>query len=177
MKILQLIFFSENECAGSREKLMNKQHGFTLVELMITLVIAAIMVSIAIPSFNGMINRNQTMSTANDLLADIQLARSEAIKQDKLITLCPSSDASTCSGSWTDGWIVYRPEDNVVLAVRTKTSNNIVVTGAGAIAAGVSYYGTGRGDKNGSFSVKQGDIEYNVDINLSGRPRVIPPSH
>ncbi len=73
--------------------------GFTILELMITLIIAAILLSIAVPSFNNLIQRNQITTYANELGTTINLARSEAIKRGEDITIISNNGLD-----WTQGW-------------------------------------------------------------------------
>ena len=92
--------------------------GFTLVELMITISIVAILLSIAVPSYKYVTNANRIASEVNGLLGDMQLARAEAIKQGQSVTVCVSTDAATCTGgtAWRDGWIVFSdPNSNATV--------------------------------------------------------------
>jgi type IV fimbrial biogenesis protein FimT len=75
-----------------------KQTGFTLMELMITVVILAILAAIALPSFQSIIEKRRIVGAADNLFADLQYARSEAIKQNKTITFQFSSGANWCYG-------------------------------------------------------------------------------
>ena len=68
------------------------QSGFTLVELMVTLGVLAILVTLATPSFTSVINSNRLSSQANELVADIQLARSEALRRNRTVRLCRSTN-------------------------------------------------------------------------------------
>lgn len=90
--------------------------GFTLVELLITLVIAGILFAIAIPSMATFLNSNRLTTATNDLLADMQLARTEAIKRGSQAVLCKSANGSSCSTdtgvSWADGWLVFADLNN-----------------------------------------------------------------
>ena len=84
--------------------------GFTLVELMVTLSVMAVLLAIAVPSFRDTIRRNRVTSASNALLATLNYARSEAIDRGQLVTLCPSADAANCTSggtSWGAGWLVY----------------------------------------------------------------------
>lgn len=97
-----------------KRHLIKSQTGFTLVELMITVAIAAILLGIGIPSFQELLSNGRVSSTTNDFVSSLQITRSEAVKRGHQVTMCKSSDGATCanSGSWEDGWIVITDEDN-----------------------------------------------------------------
>mgnify|MGYP000078050850 CR=1 FL=1 len=86
--------------------------GFTLMELMIVLTLAAIVLALGAPNFNEFRRNNRLTSTANDMLAAVQLARSEAIKRQTSVSLCASNnpragDAAICSTGAFTGWVVF----------------------------------------------------------------------
>jgi type IV fimbrial biogenesis protein FimT len=94
--------------------------GFTLVEMLAVLTISAILVALALPSFRSIIRSSQISSTSNDLLASIDLARSEAIRRNVNVNICRTLDsqavAPTCSSAaangyaandWSSGWITF----------------------------------------------------------------------
>ncbi|MDZ7684295.1 MAG: GspH/FimT family pseudopilin [Gammaproteobacteria bacterium] len=81
------------------------QHGLTLLELMVVLVIAGIALSAAVPSFQGMIARNQVATRTNDLLLAINLARSEAIRISGGAFVA-AVDGSDASDEFGPGWCV-----------------------------------------------------------------------
>ena len=85
-----------------------RPRGFTLVELMITLVVVGILLSLAVPSFNDAALGSKLTGFANDLVASAQTARSEAIKRNAAVTMCRSTDGTSCaaSGGWEAGWIL-----------------------------------------------------------------------
>jgi type IV fimbrial biogenesis protein FimT len=89
--------------------------GFTLLELMITIALASILLTIAIPSFRYVTNANRISGEVNGLLGDLQFARAEAIKEGRYVTVCISSDGNTCisTGAWQDGWIVFSDPTDV----------------------------------------------------------------
>jgi len=89
---------------------MKLPRGFTLIELMVTLAVAAILLTVAVPNFREFIERNRVSSTTNILVGALQLARSEAIKRGNYpVILCKSSNGTSCSSSaaWKDGWLLY----------------------------------------------------------------------
>lgn len=87
--------------------MLHAQRGFTLVELMVTVAVAIIMLSVAVPGFNDMTRSNKLTTTVNTFVLSLRLARNEAIKSGGA-TVCASKDGTSCSGAdWTLGWIVF----------------------------------------------------------------------
>lgn len=88
---------------------MKTNNGFTLIELMIAVAIVAILLAVAVPSFNNMLAGNRLATQTNEAIGAILFARSEAIRRNQTITFCraDSAAANTCAASanWTD-WIV-----------------------------------------------------------------------
>lgn len=80
---------------------MNKQHGFTLLELMVTVVVAAIILGIAVPNFSSMLARHRLEAAASELKLNLQLARSQAIKRNSDVSVSFNTDPST--KSWRYG--------------------------------------------------------------------------
>ncbi|MBS0439165.1 MAG: GspH/FimT family pseudopilin [Proteobacteria bacterium] len=74
--------------------------GFTLVELMITIFVAAILVTLALPSFREVLINNRVTSSTNQLVADLQLARSEAVNRGTLVAVVSNSGTNDWSGGW-----------------------------------------------------------------------------
>ena len=85
------------------------QAGFNMLELLMTIAIAAIVAMIGIPSFRYVTNSNRIAGEVNGLLGDLQFARAEAIKEGQDVTVCVSSNGTTCDGTstWQSGWMVY----------------------------------------------------------------------
>jgi len=91
---------------------MSRQAGLTLVELVITLVVAAILATIAVPSFRAHVQNTRVATLTNDVVALVHDARSEAITRGAPVVVCASPDGIDCHGSWKDGWMAFVDLDN-----------------------------------------------------------------
>lgn len=89
-----------------------KALGFSLVELMITVVILGVVMSMAVPGFRYINNSSRIAAPANELVASLQFARSEAMRRNARIVLCGSADGASCVGgsNWA-GWIIFADTD------------------------------------------------------------------
>ncbi len=93
--------------------------GFTLIELIITVAVMAILMTLAAPSFQRILAKNRVEGLASELSAALNLARSEAIKRGATVTVCKSSNTSAAvtatapacdtstTATWPDGWLVF----------------------------------------------------------------------
>ncbi len=90
--------------------------GITLLELVVAMGIAAVLMAVAVPSYRYVTNSNRIAAEVNGLLGDLQFARSEAIKEGGTVTVCVSSNGTSCSGAtttnWASGWIVFSDPNN-----------------------------------------------------------------
>ncbi|MFD2110784.1 GspH/FimT family pseudopilin [Thiorhodococcus fuscus] len=148
-------------------------HGFTLIELVITIAMAAILVTLAVPSFQGMIKNANLSSETNELLAALQTSRSEALTRKKPVTLCVSSESYTsddpaCSDSatWKDGWILFLDLNNsgtrttgtgsseTLIRVGPAMNGNILTaTGTSPVQRSVRFYPDGTASATGTISL------------------------
>jgi type IV fimbrial biogenesis protein FimT len=97
---------------------MKKSLGYTLIELMTMLAVVSILVTVGLPLMNVFFESNRMISNTNDLVAGLNIARSEAIKQQMRVTMCQSSNTAACTGTdqWEDGWIVFQdPNGNATV--------------------------------------------------------------
>ena len=100
-------------CGSPRAKFLRWQPGFTLIELLVTLSIAAILLTVAVPNFITFVQNSRLATQANDLVAVLNYARSEAVKRNQPITVCSSTTSTSCAGSttWGTGYIVFADDD------------------------------------------------------------------
>jgi len=92
-----------------------KSWGFTVIELVVTLSVAAILVTLAIPAMTRLIESNRFTTLTNEFIHSLQLARSAAIKHSSQTMVCKSNTGAGCTGggtTWNSGWIVFVDSDN-----------------------------------------------------------------
>ena len=157
--------------------------GFTLIEMMITLVVAAILIGLAVPGYFNLVQNNQIIATVNKLSASLNYARLEAIKRGEQVSVCAAASAALNScgnaGQWGQGWVVFvdendnnaiDPEDTLI-RVNEQLPTGVTINSASAI---VSYDGTGFLSSNATnFNVSAasctGDSGRLLAIAASGR--------
>jgi len=162
----------------------NRERGFTLLEILITVVVLAILVALAAPNFKTLMDRNAVTAQANEVMANILLARSEAVKRDQAVVV-------RRSGSWQNGLTIfadlnnnntYQSASEAPLIVSHLTPNNTVtITGSGAAAVFIRFNSRGRGVTSGGANLtpnadfitlsKDGQTRY-ICFSPTGRPRV-----
>lgn len=122
---------------------MKKNSGFTLLELVIVVALVAIITMIAIPSMTTFNQNDRLTTNINTLVGHLAYARSEAVKTAQQVVVCSSNDAATCSGGWSDGWIVYIDAD----ADNSFTVGEQVIRAQQALAGNNTLTSTGIGSQ------------------------------
>lgn len=162
--------------------------GFTLVELMVTIAVAAILLLFAVPALQDFVLNNRLVAITNDLIADLALARAEAIRRGGRVTLCASNTGTSCSGGdWSAGRVVFA-DAGTAGSVETGVGDEILRTHPAA-ASGVSlvsddtvhndylqFRPSGSTDASGTISFKFCDSRAKgrtVVIGLSGQVATI----
>jgi len=136
-----------------------RPYGFTLIELMATVAVMGILAVVAVPAMAGLVHANRLAAANGNLTAALQLARSEAIRRGASVTVCASTNGTTCANqtAWTR-WIV-RGRDNAASAagpevidiMRDETpAGNIALQGP---AAGIRFRPSGMVDSEQALTV------------------------
>lgn len=100
---------------ASESARVGAQSGVTLVELLVALAVMAILLTLAVPSMQALVNGNRLRAATNETLATLQAARIEAIRANRRMVAClsadPNADAPVCNGNGASGWIVFQDAD------------------------------------------------------------------
>lgn len=157
-----------HNCYGSAASARRRQRGFTLVEAIVTVSIAAILATVAVPAFNGIIANQRAKTLASALYATLSKTRSEALTLNGNVTLQPKA------GGWGNGWQMLDPNNNVLDDYTT--TSGITIAGPAA----VTYRASGRLPAGAApmfqISTTSGaTVNYQcVSVDLGGRPYMAP---
>ncbi len=164
--------------------------GFTLVELLVTLAIGAILLAIAIPGYAFLVNSSRLAAVTNDLVSALQLARSEAIKRGMRVTVCKTGNATVAvpscdtTASWQQGWLVFVDggtrgmidSGDTLLRVQGSVSAAASITTGTNYASYISYRPSGVSQgaylANGTVYVCMASTRRDIIINNTGRIRL-----
>ena len=133
------------------------QRGFTLIELLVAVAVLAVLLAVGVPSFQSLLASNRLSSQTNDMISALAQARSEAIRRGARVTLCKSSDGTSCTttGDWEQGWMIFVDTTRsgttaqvdtgeTIIAVHQSTAAGTVLKGSSAVSSYVSYAADGR---------------------------------
>jgi type IV fimbrial biogenesis protein FimT len=140
-----------------------RQRGFTLVEMILTVVIISILTAIAAPSFTDVIERQRSKNAAADIYVALTRARSEALRLNKNVTLSPNS------GDWAQGWQILDPVTGAVLESH-EAVRNLTVSGPASVVYRSSGRTTGTATATFTISGSYATSTRYVCLDLSGRP-------
>ena len=95
--------------------------GYNLLELMVTLTLAATVVLLGVPSFNGFLADKRVRAETDALFHAIHLARKSSVVRRRVVTLCPSLDGASCDAeaNWSGGWIMFEEQGSTGTGVRS----------------------------------------------------------
>ena len=133
-----------NNFAGLRNR------GFTLVQLIVSVVVASVLVGLAVPSFSEVIRKARLTSTVNELVASVHYARSEAIKRNTDVVV------KSKAGNWSNGWTVELSPcvGACVLRDHEVLASPYTLTGSDAV---ITYHGNGATEKTSKFVLCYGN--------------------
>lgn len=169
--------------------IMRMTRGFSAIELMTTLAVAAILLTIGVPSFRTLLENQRMTTTVNNLFAAINLTRAEAVQRGTRIDLAPLDGAD-----WTKGWAVFVDKNN---NQKPDTGTDEIIFSTVSIADGITistsltdsstqyiaYSSTGRTRTSGPQTPQLGTITFTqngeakrrIILNFLGRARVCDP--
>jgi type IV fimbrial biogenesis protein FimT len=168
---------------------MNRQKGFTLIEMMATIGVATVLLAVATPSFLQMNRNNRIITYTNDFVGTVNLARAEAIRRGAPVKICPSDDAASCSDDWNTGWIVFadrnadgtrdideddETKSEPLLRTHEALAQSYTLNSTEAFDTGITYGADGAAHATGLFAVcKDANIVNSRAIVVTRlRPRV-----
>lgn len=156
--------------------LVRLQRGLTLIELMVTVVVLAIIASIALPSFASLLARNRVTASANELLATLQFARAESIRSNQPVRLCASVDGLTCAGGDWHRWIVRTAAGDVLREGTVSARLRVVAGGAlergGMMAPDGALHGSDGTIQAGSLDFCDGGGRAQLRMSVQGGVRI-----
>jgi type IV fimbrial biogenesis protein FimT len=168
------------------------QQGFTLVELLVVMTIVAILLAMAIPSYNSLAISTTASQYASSMAESALLARAEAIRRNAAVSVCVSADGATCgSGGWEQGWLVSCMSNDHVTCDTSGTSTLVIqyqgpansgwkISEASGLAK-LNFDPSGTGATAASMTVCRatpsvGEEQRLVRIGATGRPTVVKTS-
>lgn len=92
---------------------MTRSHGFTLVELAVTLAVVAVLAAAAIPAFTNFVRENRMITALTQFRGQLMLSRSLAIRTSTEVVICKRDASGQCTrnGGWDQGWMVFSDRD------------------------------------------------------------------
>lgn len=141
----------------------DRDHGFTMIEMLVTLTVIGIMMGIGVPSFRSFVAGQQIKTASYDLMTSLVMARSEAIKRNTDVIIAPDT-----ANAWAGGWTVKYGATTVV---QQPALSGVTITKG---PASVTYKSTGRPTASSNFEVA-GATSSNpsircVKVDLTGIP-------
>lgn len=141
----------------------SRNQGLTVLEVMILLAAVALIVLVAVPGSNLVLDKHRMKAATDSIVMGLELARSEATARSSLVVLCPSSNGHTCrnDSDWSKGWLVYSDgngngtvQDIELLQAFEAPSQKVQIVADGALLEQAAFTATGLVAGNGTDSGK-----------------------
>jgi len=172
-----------------------RQSGFTIIEIMITIAVVAVLAAVGVPAIGNLIKNNRVRAHMFEVLDSIQLTRSEATKRRQAVVMCrtadPTAGTPVCGGTantWTTGWLIFEDKngnssydsgtDVLIKAVNPAAEGNITVMTNSVCNNNLSYKSDGSLNESGTAKFAICDdrgvgFGRQVNVALVGRASVI----
>ena len=170
--------FSKNPgCSRRRDRCQ----GFTLADILTTLAVVSVALTVAAPAMQDFVIRNRMSTEVNTFVTSLYLARSEAVKRIRTVSLCPTNDFTSCTDSteWNIGWMVYANNDgapgynagggDVILQRVTSLPSRFSVTGS---RNAISYNTIGQAEGGNYAFCDTGNVADGRKVEVSNDGRV-----
>lgn len=158
---------------------LTTQKGVTLIELMIGLVIVGVVLTVALPAAQSIINKNRIVAEINEISGIIQFARVNAVDEQLETIVCPTADFTTCSTNWNQVKMVFgdedgngeRGSDEDILAATSLISDNNYVNGP---SQSIQFFPNGSADSQSLILIchKDKDAIYARQLTITAQGRV-----
>ena len=157
--------------------LFKKSQGFTLLEILVAMSIVGILITMAYPMFKTSMVNNRLYSEASQTTNIITLARSEAIKRNDYVTICPTNDGTTCliGNDFQTGTIIFLNSAQTGLSTTDqiiKVFNKWTQIDKGKLANGnfITFSADGRSNITNSILVCKATYpSFSIALHASGR--------
>lgn len=169
-------------CGGRRSTL-----GFTAIELVMVVLIAVLLLTLAAPEFIRVIRNNRLANQIAQVSYALNLARSEAVKRAVPVTMCKSSNGTGCETSgvhWESGWIIFSDNDqdqvvdggdgDTIVQITQALLTGFTLRGSTDLANAVTFLSNGSSAVQGTLVLcasNRTDWARTVTVNLAGRIR------
>ncbi|MBD7977702.1 GspH/FimT family pseudopilin [Serpens gallinarum] len=150
---------------------LHPQRAFTLVELMITLALLAILASVAVPAFAELIARNRQLALQHEVLNALNFARAYAARNNTRVNFCASSNGTTCQNDWSTGWIIRLEADGRLLRQGQPGQGNFLAW-EGGIARSITFHGNGTSNNGSFYQCHAQQMTWLILISRQGRARI-----
>lgn len=169
---------------------MNRASGFTIIELLTAVTIGGVLLAVALPSYDNLMRNNCMTTTANSLVSSLQLARSEATKRHKSVTITAANGGDDAN-EWGTGWTVWQDADadgtldsgeeirvtSLTCQQPANGENNMTVDETGDHTS-FTYSASGFVDNTANIQIchakKEGERGRDITISNTGRPSTEP---